>query len=207
MSRVFYTSDHHIGHKLVAVERSFRIHGNPGPLADWEKDLIVAWHDEELAKRWDSVVTPADTVFVCGDISVGGTTAQRSALEWMAQRPGTKHLVTGNHDGVHPANRDADKWVEAYHRVFASVFPFRRRKIAGRNVMLSHYPYEGDHTSVDRDVQYRLRDDGLPVLHGHIHSTSKGDARQIHIGVDAWDLTPVPQSAIEEILEGAQECP
>lgn len=207
MTTVFYTSDQHVGHVKVAVERFERFFGRRNPSVrvspenrEQYESRCVAWHDDALARQWDATVGKGDTVIVMGDISVGGTAAQRAALVWVSQRPGTKHLVTGNHDGPHAANRDADKWMREYHEVFASVLPYRRRKIAGQNVMLSHYPYQGDHTPHDRDTQYRLRDEGLPVLHGHTHSVSKGDAHQIHIGVDAWDLTPVSQEQVVERL-------
>lgn len=201
MSTVFYTSDLHIGHEKVAAIRAERYGFSPESTDPDEREaLCVEWHDRILAENWDGRITDDDTVIVLGDISVGGSAHQRAALEWVSKRPGVKHLIAGNHDGVHPSHRDAHKWFAAYADVFVSVFPFSRRKIAGREVLLSHYPYSGDHISHDRDVQYRLPDMGLPVLHGHTHSPERGDAHQIHIGVDAWYLSPVPQSAVEAIL-------
>lgn len=174
MSAVWYNSDLHIGHRVVSVARAVQasLIQCPTHSSDEHAACCVSWHDDTLARNWDKLVAANDTVFVLGDISGGGTAAQRAALKWLSQRPGRKHLVSGNHDGVHPSHRDADKWVAAYHEVFLSVFPFRRRRIAGNDVLLSHYPYDGDHIGHDRDIQYRLPDMGLPVIHGHTHTAS-----------------------------------
>ena len=208
MSRVFYTSDLHIGHKLVAVERFCRVHGT-GPDDVIDVEHAVSWHDAVLAENWDNTVDDADTVWVVGDISVGGS-MQRPALEWVSQRTGIKKLIAGNHDGVHGSHRDADKWFEAYAGVFRHVGDFMRRRVAGHTVMMSHYPYEGDHTPVDRDTQYRLPDEGHPVICGHTHSIERvsrtaAGTMQINVGADAWNMTPVPHSTIEEMVKSEMD--
>ncbi len=168
----------------------------------------VATHDWLLAANWDAVVQPDDHVWVLGDLSMGGTEAVARALNWVGDRPGVKHLITGNHDACWPGHRDAHTWQATYMRMFASVQPFGRRKIAGRNVMLSHFPIRGDHTTADRFWEYRLRDGGLPILHGHTHAPRKTSLMaafpvprlQIHVGVDAWNLFPVNQTEIADRL-------
>ena len=100
------------------------------------------------------------------------------------------------------------RWFE----VFESVQAFARIRIDGRPVLLSHFPYYGDHTALDRHSQYRLKDQGLWLLHGHTHSREKlgpfmlpvvtfnGEpfyqGRQLHVGVDAWDLHPVSEADV-----------
>lgn len=197
MSQVFYSSDQHIGHGKIAAIR--------GEQFGWRVravEAMIQYHDAIMANNWDCTVTKDDTVWVVGDISSGANAAQMRALEWFAARPGRKVLVAGNHDGVHPSNRDFMKFWNDYAAVFEAVVPFARRKISGINVVLSHFPYDGDHTAVDRMSQWRLRDEGLPIIHGHTHSMSRGDAKRIHVGVDAWNMTPVPQSEIERIIAG-----
>ena len=93
-SETWYVADLHIGHRLIAEQRGF---ASPDE------------HDPELARRWDAVVGENDTVWVLGDISAGGRRGQVNALQWLASRRGTKHLVAGNHDGVHPMHPDAHK--------------------------------------------------------------------------------------------------
>jgi calcineurin-like phosphoesterase family protein len=119
------------------------------------------------------------------------------------QLHGEIHLIAGNHDACSPIHRQAHKHqAEWLRRRFASIQAYARRRIRGANVLLSHYPYRGagDHTAEERYSQYRLVDEGLWLLHGHIHSAQKRRRRQIHVGLDAWDLSPVSIDTIAELI-------
>jgi len=207
---VHFTSDLHIGHRLVARLRFEEISGcTPGAAAD---EVCVAWHDAFLAGNWDELVDTKDQVWVLGDISAGGTSSQATALQWIHDRPGQKHLIAGNHDGCHPMHRDSHRWQRLYLEVFDSVQSSASRKVptglanpATVRTLLSHFPYENDHTADDRFNQWRLRDEGMPILHGHVHSDeqltfSGRGTRQIHVGLDAWGLEPVSLEQITELL-------
>jgi len=167
--------------------------------SDWMG--AVEWHDAYLAQKWDSTVGEDDTVWVLGDISSGTKPAQRNALQWISDRPGTKKLIGGNHDGPFPNNRDADKWDRPYHDVFASVHHAIRRRIplvvGHTDVWFTHMPYTDEHTAIGTRGRYpalRLHDAGDPCVHGHTHarqlksyaSTEHGSL-QLHVGVDAWN--------------------
>lgn len=219
MTTVWFTSDPHIGHELIAAHRAERAGITTYPPGHPEKaDREIRWHDRTLAENWDAVVRPCDKVIVCGDLAVGGRDATAYALNWIADRPGEKILIPGNHDPVHPMFRDSHKWQPAYSQVFASVQAFARRRIGNTEVLVSHFPYEGDHATEPRFDQYRLRDYGLPIIHGHTHcgekySTSTPIYRadegvelrpnQFHVGVDAWDMTPVNIAELAVLLEAA----
>lgn len=196
----WFTSDLHIGHALVARERAIAF---GAPLLTNRSEDAIPWHDQRLAWNWGNLVHPTDQIWVLGDVSCGGKTAMNNALQWVSERPGIKHLISGNHDACHPMHRDAHKWQEEYLKVFVSVQPFARRRIAGKDILLSHFPYFGDHTDEDRFDQYRLRDKGLPLLHGHTHSDKKVryHPTQIHVGLDAWGLHPVQLDEVAELLE------
>jgi calcineurin-like phosphoesterase family protein len=185
----WYTADLHIGHRLIADKRGF-----PTPES----------HDTELAHRWDTTIGAEDTVWVLGDISAGGRTGQANALHWIADRPGTKHLISGNHDSVHPMHPDAHKHMPAYLKVFATVQQAAHRTIAGQPILLSHLPYldsdDPDDTHARFD-QWRLPNMGAWLLHGHLHTTRKtSGTRSLHVGLDAWELTPVSINAIAGII-------
>lgn len=189
----WYTADLHIGHRLLSGLRGF-------------PDIPA--HDEELARRWDALVGPGDRVWVLGDISVGGKRQETAALEWIAQRPGEKHLITGNHDGCHPMRSRAATWQATYLACgFASVQQTAVHKIAGQRVTLSHFPFrfdpDGDHTPANRFEEWRVPDIGQFLLHGHTHSETKVRGRQIHVGLDAHDLRPVTRDWVAEQIERA----
>lgn len=179
MSTRLFTSDLHIGHALVSRARGF---------------TSVGEHDEEVVRRWNAEVRPEDTVFVAGDAVMGD---RRKNLRLLARMNGTKHLIAGNHDDCWPGHSNSWAKQALYQEVFASVQPFLRLTIDRRIVLISHFPYTADRTDPPRYNQYRLRDEGELLLHGHTQSSARRTSpREIHIGMDAWDLTPVAECRI-----------
>lgn len=56
-------------------------------------------HKEKIKNNWLTTVRPQDTVIVCGDISWAmGLQNAAPDLAWLAQLPGRKLLLRGNHD-------------------------------------------------------------------------------------------------------------
>jgi calcineurin-like phosphoesterase family protein len=179
----FYTSDLHFGHLLVADIRGF---DDP------------ADHDATVAQRWRETVGADDEVWVLGDLSMAqSNVGVERVLAQIAELPGTKHLIPGNHDPVHPLHRRAHLWQRRYLQVFESVQAFAHQRIEGVDVLLSHFPYVADHSDPPRFLEYRLRDEGMWLLHGHTHqSERRSGEREIHVGLDGWDLRP---ASVEEI--------
>jgi calcineurin-like phosphoesterase family protein len=190
MSTIFYTSDQHIGHWRVSEIRG---HEHPDD------------HDRWLAEQWDSVVRPADHIYVLGDVSVSG---KQHVLDWFAARPGIKHLIAGNHDPVHPMHRGSTKLLPAWLNVFETIQPFTRRRLNGHQLLLSHFPYasfgDGENREGSRYNQYRLPDLGLPLLHGHTHGPEQAHGRMLHVGVDAWNGKPVNQTVVVDWLNSLE---
>lgn len=197
MSRVFYTSDPHLGHPKLAALRGFvTADGNPDTAA----------HDQWFIDLWRSVVRKRDTVYVLGDLTAGGRDRVDAALAVIASLPGRKHFIAGNHDETHPAGEGANPRAQArWLRTFDSVQPFAVRSLPiseGRvPVYLSHFPYFGDHAREDRYADFRLRDNGRWLLHGHTHFADQRlhDERMIHVGLDAWRGLVTEQQVIELI--------
>lgn len=204
---VFFTSDLHFGHQKVAEDRNFETTGE---------------HDASIIDSLVDQTQVGDQVWILGDLSKGGTTAENRALVNLRLRlPGRSlHLIAGNHDSCHPmTNRNSHNRIKAFYPTFDSVQFFARRRIGGQQVLLSHFPYSGDHTEHDRGVQFRLRDEGEWLLHGHTHSQERGPAwdssivwndggrskypnhKQIHVGWDAWGRL-VTLEELEEIING-----
>lgn len=182
MTNVYFTSDLHFGHKKVSELRGF---------------TTPEEHDATLMDNWSSVVTKRDTVWVLGDLTLASPTA---ALEIIKNLPGTKHFISGNHDGCHPMHKDYAKVTKHFLEAFESVAPYARRKLDGREVLLSHFPYEADRGEA-RYMQWRLPDLGANLLHGHTHSPEyRTSDHELQVGVDAHGLTPVPMATIIEML-------
>jgi calcineurin-like phosphoesterase family protein len=136
--------------------------------------------DEALVERWNAAAAPGDTVWHLGDFAVRVPAARAAML--LDRLHGTKHLVAGNGDG--PAIRALSGW--------ASVRDYAELDLAGRHLVLCHYPlraWNGQHRSaVD--------------VHGHSHGRLKPLPRQVDVGVDAWDFRPVN---VEMILARVQQ--
>lgn len=182
MSRIWYWSDLHLGHDFVAKLRGFdkTTYGTPS-----------RWHDLHIKEVWTEHVQPKDHIWLLGDISGGRN--EDYALDFIGNMPGTKHLIAGNHDSVASIHRGAWKQQEKFLKVFASVQDFARHRVQGQEFLLSHYPYAGDHADrEDRYTQYRLRDKGVPLVHGHVHSAWDYEqngplgAPMMNVGVDHW---------------------
>ena len=188
---IYYTSDLHFGHKLVAKIRGFG-----------EDDLAPSLHDAHLMNMWYATVRPADVVWILGDLSVGHREESR-ALGILNQLPGKKHLVFGNHDSGHPMHSTAQKSFARYLDVFETVGSVAHIKSNKEKIFLSHFPYngEGDRPG-ERYPEWRVRDMGtVPLIHGHTHSATKYSLSsmktpQMHVGLDAWDLQLVHEKYV-----------
>ena len=220
MTKRHFTTDPHINHELVSVERMLRRRnqeraavGRPllrkEDLTPAQIALFIAEHSAELAANWDRVVGRDDTVYVLGDIAMN---PKKGAFDWFRERPGKKILIAGNHDEVAGFRskglnaRMRPEWADT----FETITDFAFLKIGGHRVALSHYPYDGEgdreFEGGDRMLEVRLRDEGVPLLHGHTHGrhqahTSLKGTPMFHVGPDAWDLNLVSEATIIEWLD------
>lgn len=198
---VWFTSDQHFGHaRLLALSAS---RGAAFP--------TVAEMNARLVQNWNSVVQPDDTVWVLGDFDMHGKDATLALVE---QLVGTKILISGNHDSCWAGVRDGWKNRDLYLAAgFAAIMDFavttlppRRAQAPATRVLLSHFPYAGDSRDDDRYAQFRLRDEGIPLLHGHVHESfrerrTKKGTWHINVGVDWWDYAPVAAETLAQHLE------
>lgn len=176
---VWLLADSHFGHARVAELRGF---------ASAEE------HDATLMRNFGRRFQSDDEVWWLGDVAMGDW---RANLRNVSQLPGTHHLVMGNHDRCAPNNTRGWAYQHDFrvYGDFASIQQFARLNYQGRRLLLSHYPYSGDHTEGERFTQFRLRDEGLILVHGHSHSTEKfsrsaAGSPQVCVSLDAWGFKP-----------------
>ncbi|MFT4085016.1 MAG: metallophosphoesterase family protein [Nocardioides sp.] len=197
----WFTADQHFGHARLLELSAARGAAFP----------TVAEMDARLVHNWNSVVQPDDTVWVLGDFDMHGKDASLTLVE---QLNGTKILVSGNHDSCWAGVREGWKNRELYQSAgFVAVMDFAvttlpplRPQAPATRVLMSHFPYAGDSQDEDRYAQFRLRDEGIPLLHGHVHESfrerrTKKGTWHINVGVDWWDYAPVSADTLAQHLE------
>jgi calcineurin-like phosphoesterase family protein len=197
----FFTSDTHFGHKNI-IKYSNR------PFAD------VSHMNEALIANWNAVVGPLDTVFHLGDVALGPWEDWDKVL---TRLNGYKVLVVGNHDRIFKGEkpkmqeRFADQYAGWFDEIHHNVEDFALED--GTKVNLSHFPYEADHFDNARYMEFRLKDEGTVLVHGHTHaeheklgmdsrvSRSVAGTLQIHVGQDAWNYRPVSEGEVLNLIK------
>lgn len=106
--------------------------------------------------------------------------------QFFVERNGFIHL-TGN---CFPGHKDSHKHMKSWMQFFDSIQLHAKKKIAGKEVLFSHFPYwaygDGPERPTARYEQWRLPDLGMPLCHGHTHGKDKSHENMLHVGVDAW---------------------
>lgn len=222
--RRFITSDTHIGHRLLAGLRGYgKDQPETGMITTLNasqltraghlvSDYDIAKHDAMVIDTWNSRVHPDDIVFHAGDVFLG----PHANIEKIAQLNGIKHLITGNHDEIFAGHRQSWRNFREWIAYFESVNAFLRLNVGEVRCLISHFPYAGYPEGMgdredNRYPEFRLRNEGLMLLHGHTHARepfTRADAgflvpNMIHVGWDAWggpiEIDTVVKAAIEEL--------
>jgi calcineurin-like phosphoesterase family protein len=177
MSKTFFTSDLHFGHRgiLKHCSRPFE---------------SVEEMDEGLISRWNESVSTEDTIYVLGDLSFYGL-AKTVAI--VKRLNGKKHWITGNHD-------KALMGKDEIRALFESVTAYKEIKvqIVGQDtasVVMCHYPM----------LTWNKAHYGSWMLHGHCHGTLKHPhegMRLKDVGADTNDLKPYSVDEINEWMQG-----
>lgn len=183
----WFTSDLHFGHANI-IEYSGRPFSN------------VDHMNRALIERWNALVQPADTVWVLGDVAMGRIT---DTLALVRQLAGHKLLLAGNHDRCwdgHGAR--AVEWIDRYSEAgFEEIHQGSiELTVGGHDVLACHFPYSGDSQDQDRYPHARPVDNGLWLVHGHVHEQWRQHGRMINVGCDAWACQPVDEAAIAALI-------
>lgn len=136
MGKKFYISDWHYGHKNVLG-------------FDNRPFTSIEQMNEELIRRWNSVVSDGDLVYILGDMF---WCTPKNATPIMEQLNGQKILVKGNHDRWHDSKFD---------KLFVKIDEYMEVEDEGRKVVLCHYPIPC----------FKNHFYGWVHLYGHVHNS------------------------------------
>jgi calcineurin-like phosphoesterase family protein len=169
------TSDQHFGHANIITysKRPFS---------------TVEEMNEELVRRFNSVVGTEDTTWHLGDFSLD----EKMVPRYLPRLHGRHILVTGNHDACHPRRKGWRKRVARYVEYgFAEVHAVGWMAMPGHgHVLLAHMP-----SSDAEDARYPewrpKHHPAVTLLHGHVHERWQRRGNMINVGVDVWDYYPV----------------
>lgn len=185
--KIWFTSDTHFYHRNI-IKYSDRPFEN-----------IYEMNDKIIA-NWNSVVKPGDTVYFLGDFSF---CSKAWSIELFKRLNGEVILIKGNHDGNNQRMLDIG---------FKEVHYSMTMEIAGEQVLLNHYPYQGKEAEaretecVSENREEKLRkqrpkDEGGWLLHGHVHNYWKFKGKMINLSTEMWDYTPVSLETIEQLIK------
>ncbi|WP_196894652.1 metallophosphoesterase [Aureivirga marina] len=175
MSKIFFTSDHHFGHKNIIkfCER---------PFANVEE------MNETLIARWNEKIKPEDEVYHLGDF---GMTKDNELIAAILDRlNGTKYLIVGNHEGSALNNRKKFKWVKDYHELKVKDSDCKN---GVQRIILFHYAMR----------VWRSDSRGTWHLYGHSHGNLPDleDRLSFDVGVDCHDFYPLSYEEVKEIMK------
>lgn len=180
----WFTSDTHFGH-----ERILELENRPF--------ASTAEMNEALIDNWNSVVRDGDTVYHLGD-AVMGSFAENVQL--LGRLNGMIQLVPGNHDRVSSVYHAKDAARERFRQMYIDqgvyILPEQLHGFPTNGISISHFPFTDD-----RFPEMCPVDNGQWLIHGHVHSEWKVNGRQINVGVDAWNYTPVNIMTIIDIID------
>jgi len=191
--KIWFTSDPHYYHANV-IKYCDRPYNS------------VEHMNESLIANWNAVVAPEDTVYCLGDFSF----APRSVELFSQRLNGTKYLVPGNHDPIHPYNKHFKRAVKSGTLGdLKQVYRLNGWSLLSEIgetldlpevglVNLNHLPYNNED---NRYVDYLPVDDGKWLICGHVHQHWKVSGKMINVGVDVWNYTPVSADEIVKIIK------
>jgi calcineurin-like phosphoesterase family protein len=178
-TKIWLTADTHFGHANI-IKYENRPFQNP----DYSERGSTELMDEEIVKRWNSVVSKNDRVFHLGDVGFHG---KEKMAEILTRLNGRKTLIMGNHD----KGRNPQWWRDAgFDEV--SRFPV----IIEDYVVLQHEPptYFNDATP-------------FYFVHGHVHGTKlyrTVTSSAACVCVERWDYTPVELAKLRDLAALAE---
>jgi calcineurin-like phosphoesterase family protein len=181
----WFSSDWHIGHKNILIYCAAT-----RPFVD------VDHMARELIARHNAVVQDDDVVYNVGDFAL----SEKYVPIVLPQLKGKITLIAGNHDACWKSRKNNAATIKRYldygfkEVLFETIVePF----------LVNHMPYVEDERHKERYSEYRPKNEGRPLLHGHSHGNlgKFHHGNQIDVGVDCWDCAPVSYETLLEVIK------
>ena len=174
MSKIFFTSDHHFGHKNI-IQFSER------PFKD------VAEMDDILIERWNEKVSPEDEVYHLGDMGLSSSGKLRKILDRLN---GKIYLINGNHEKSAQTCHTRFEWIKDYYELVIKDDEFERGE---QLIVLFHYSMR----------EWNASHWGTYHLYGHAHGTLADDPTSLSfdIGVDCHNFYPLSYEEVKAIMK------
>jgi len=182
---IYFTSDFHFHHNKDFIYKS---RGYPS----------VEEMNQDLINKYNSLVTDEDTVYILGDLCLGGAQKDTENFNLLSLLNGKIHIIRGNHD--------TDNRLNMYRRLpkVQTIDNASYLKFQGYHFYLSHYPTMTANFDLDRPLKQKLIN-----ICGHTHTNyalaDLGPNIIYHVEVDAHNNYPVAITDIIEQLEQAHQ--
>jgi len=170
---LWFTSDHHFGHKNV-IEFSKRPFQNVDEM------------NAEMIRRWNEKVGKDDIVYHLGDFGLMSAGKLRQIRE---QLNGKIHLIIGNHESSALDIPDCFESIQPYLELtIEDEDAFKGQRF----IVLFHYAMKVWNAS-----HY-----GTWQLYGHTHGEMPDDETSLHfdVGVDCHDFFPLSYAEVKQIM-------
>ena len=179
MSKIFFWSDLHLGHKWMYQEPFLSRKDNKSRMRHFKTATDA---DKYMVDQYNRVVNPGDTVYFLGDIVMS-----RSGFKALGQmNKGTNILVMGNHD----------KYEQNLYRPYFSENRIRGAIVLKEHkIVLTHFPIHPLSLKMFPAVWSEPRWDYN--IHGHTHDWELPDNRYRNVSVEITGYKPL---ALEEVL-------
>jgi calcineurin-like phosphoesterase family protein len=180
MSKIYFTSDHHFGHKNI-IKFSKR------PFKDVEE------MDEFMIQKWNEKVNPEDKVYHLGDVGLNAPGKLRKILDRLN---GKIYLINGNHEKSAQACEDRFEWIKDYYELVIKDEEFKKGQ---QLIVLSHYAMR----------VWNASHWGTYHLYGHSHGSLRDDPtmRSFDVGVDCHDFSPLSYEEVKAIMNAKNWSP
>lgn len=176
---IYFTSDHHFGHRNI-IEYTHR------PFAS------LSEMNEELLRRWNSVVGPTDEVYHLGDMAFQSHAYDLESI--LEQLNGKIYYIRGNHDKeIMTADKRIHRfeWIKDYFELKIDDPELKSDDGSRQKIVLCHYPF----------ITWNGEAHGSWHLHGHSHEiVMSSKPGQLNVCVEQTNYTPISYDQVKTLI-------